>query len=463
MKFIQTIKHLNKVSTSLIFLLCILSFTSNANDFIEGVAKQGDKYEALSSSESSLQMALTGKHNELNSMLVNLVPDAKKTAGDYFILSNMLYANNHDLSFYLMKKAYDLKPTEVAIIYEMGIHNHRGGNHTQAIEFYQKSMASDFISDGHNGFALLADCYLRTGQYSKAVDAWLNSNPKYNRIKIEKAIHSIYAEQSPHTKRSDLFASIQTGKHYLLGNLIELDHSWKTDWWNPLVNEDYLEYDLEYAAIVLGDESTEYKEILLLNDILSKTVNTTQFLKRLEQLGIWGETKRLPKIPALTYYFIKKLTDLEMVGTDLILKAYESELIKKKIDGRIDDFEFKILSFLYSVEDLGDLEVLDLYAWKNRDSQVGAESYFYTQFSKKQVSIQELQLALSDFPNSVSLNFMNLELNTEEERESDIYAAIVAAEYPNLERELSSSKLRAFFRSLAKQIKHKSYTDTLDQ
>lgn len=201
----------------------------------------------------------------------------------------------------------------------------------------------------------------------------------------------------------------------------------------------------------------------MLNDILSKSINTTQFLKRLEQLGIWGEIKRLPKIPALTYYFIKKLTDLEMVGTDKLLLAYEVELINKKDLSKIDDYEFKILSFLYSIEDLGKLEDLDLYAWKNRNSQVGAESYFYTQFDKNKVSMQELQLSLRDFPNSVNLNALNLHLNTHEDKQSDIYASMVAAEFPNLKYELSSSKLRAFFRSLAKQIKHSSYTDTLNQ
>jgi len=463
MNYILPILYTHKKPTIFLMLFCAVSFTSNANNFIEGVQAQGDKYEALSESESSHQMVLMGNHDELNSMLVNLIPDAKKSAEDYFILSNMLYANDHDLSFDLMKKANELTPEEISVVYEMGMHHHRNKNYTKAIEFYLRAQATDFVTERHKSYALIADCYLRTGEYSKALDAWIKSDPKYNRIKIEKAIHNIYAEQSALAQRSKLHQLIIKGQHHIIGNLIELDHSWKTDWWNQTIKEDYLEYDIKYAAEVLGDESVEYKEILLLNDILSRTVNTTQFLNRLEQLGIWGESKRLPKIPTLTYYFIKKLTDLEMVGTDLLLQAYETELISKKDSLSIDDYEFKILSFLYSMEDSAKLEVLDLYAWKNRDSQVGAESYFYTQFSKKQVSMQELQLALSDFPNSVSLNLMNLELNTEEERESDIYAAIVAAEFPNLEHELSSMKLRAFFRSLAKQIKHKSYTDTLDQ
>jgi len=463
MNHILPVKHLPKILASWLVLLIILSFTTHANDFISNVGNQGTKYQALSESKSSHKMVLMGEHNKLNSMLIKLVPDDEKTAEDYFILSNMPYEYDHKLSFDLMQKAYDLAPDEIMVLYEMGMHHHRNKNYAKAIEFYSRAQTTDFISKGDKSYALIADCYLRTGEYSKALDAWIKSDPKYNRINIEKAIYNIYADENSLGQRSDLHASIKTGKKHLFGNLIELDYSWKTDWWNSSVKENYLEYDLQYAAKILGVESIEHKEILLLNDILSQSVSTTQFLERLEELGIWGESKRLPRIPALTYYFIKKLTDLDMVGTDKLLLAYEKELNIKKDLSNIDDYEFKVLSFLYSMEDLGKLEDLDLYAWKNRNSQVSAESYFFNQFDKDNVSMKELQLALRDFPDSVKLNMLNLHLNTHEDKQSDIYASIVAAEYPNLRNELSSSKLRAFFRSLAKQIKHSSYTDTINQ
>lgn len=252
MNHILPIKNLHKVLASLVFLLSIQSFTTHANDFIEGVAEQGAKYQALSESESADKMVLMGRHNELNLMLVNLVPDSKKTAEDYFILSNMLFANDHDLSFELMKKAYAMAPEEVPVIYEMGMHHHRSKNYAQAIEFYARAQATDFATEGHKSYALIADCYLRTGEYSKALDAWLKSDPKYNRINIEKAIYNVYAEESSLSQRSDIHASIKNGKHHLLGNLMELDYSWKTDWWNSSVKDDYLAYDIKYAAEILS-------------------------------------------------------------------------------------------------------------------------------------------------------------------------------------------------------------------
>jgi hypothetical protein len=443
---------------SLVLLLSILSFSTYADEFMSNVEEQSAKYQTLSESKSAHKMALMGEHNELNSMLINLVPDENKTAEDYFILSNMLYEYDHKLSFDLMQKAYDLAPDEIIVLYEMGMHHHRNKNYAKAIEFYSRAQTTDFISEGDKSYALIADCYLRTGQYSKALDSWIMSDPKYNRINIEKAIYNIYADENSLAQRSDLHASIKTGKHHLFGNLIELDHSWKTDWWNSSVKENYLEYDLKYAAKVLGVENIEYKEILLLNDILSKSVNTTQFLKRLEELGIWGESKRLPKISVLTYYMVKKMTDLELVESEVILEAYEKELLKKKNNKTIDYYEFKILSFLYAVLDEKKLAALDYYAWENRNSKVGAESYFYNQLLKHDVDINALQQALQYFPNSSVLNVIHLKINKVKENETAIYAAMVAAEYPNLKNELSSHKLRAFFKSLAKKINHKSYT-----
>jgi hypothetical protein len=137
--------------------------------------------------------------------------------------------------------------------------------------------------------------------------------------------------------------------------------------------------------------------------------------------------------------------------------------LQKKADKSIDDYEFKILSFLYASTDESKIQALDLYAWKQRQSQVSAENYFVTQFNKGNFEQTLFIQALKDFKDSVILNNILLTVNESEEAKTDIYAAIVAAEFPNLEYELSSDKLRAFFLSLAKQINHQSYTDTLTQ
>ncbi|MGJ8664037.1 MAG: tetratricopeptide repeat protein [Marinicella sp.] len=449
----------------MIIIILALVFSNQvwSNDFIDRVLAKSEVYQTYSTSEEAGQMALEGLQNQVDLNLIAQVPDADKTAEDYFMLANMLYANNHQLSFELMKKAYDLNPKEVSIIYEMGMHHHRAGNYEKAIEYYLEAMKTEFISIGHNGYALLADCYLRTSEYEKAMDAWINADPRDNRIKIEKAIYNIYGAESPMNERSTLITEIGSGELYKFGDLLELNHKWRIDWWNQKVQENYLAHDLKLAGELLADKPQLLEEVKLLNDILSHQVNTTQFLERLKDLKIWGGEARLPEVPALTYYMIKKMTDLDLISVDEIVQAYEQALLKKKAANTINDYEFRILSFLYASTDEEKIKDLDLFAWKNRHSKISAENYLLTQYYKDKLDLKELKQALKDFPNSVNLNALHLNVNESEDLETDIYAAMVAAEYPNLKVEQSSKKLRAFYRSLAKKINHKSYTDTLNK
>ena len=446
-----------------LFILCAISVPLSANVFIDDVMAKGEIYETYSRSEEAAHMALEGKQNEVDAKLIALVPDEDKTAEDFFLLANMLYENNHQLSFDLMQKAYKLNSEEVFIIYEMAMHHHRVGNYQEAINFYLQSMESDEIGKGHKGYALLADCYLRTGEYEKALDAWIYANPYGNRHKIEKAIYHIYGDESSVNKRSTLISQIRSGELIKIGDLIVLDHNWFSDWWNKSVQEEYLVHDLKLIEQVLKGQPRLLSEAILLNDILAHKVNTEQFLKKLEELKIWGSEKRLPDIPALTYYMVKKMTDLELVTVDEIVIAYEAELLNKKNNQTIDDSEFKILSFLYASTDEEKIKDLDYFAWKKRNSQVSAENYFVNLYSNDNLEVTELNQALDDFPNSVILNNLHLRMNQSEQAETDIYAAMVAAEYPNIKVVQTSEKLRAFYRSLAKKIKHKSYTETLKQ
>lgn len=434
---------------------------AEGNDFIGRVMAKSDVYMNYSKSQDALDMALQGMQNQVDLNLVAQVPDAQKTSEDYFMLANMLYQNNHQLSFELMQKAHDLNPNEVAIIYEMGMHNHRAGHHQKAIEFYLQAMETEFIREGHSGYALLADCYLRTGKYEKAMDAWISADPGENHTKIEQAAFHIYGDESPMKERSSLVTEIKSGQFKKIGNLLELDHNWQTDWWNHWVQDIYVAQDLKFADEILKGHPVILSEIKLLNDILAHQVNTTQFFERLEKMGIWGTQNRLPEVPALTYYMIKKMTDLDLVKVGELLNVYEGVLLAKKEQQSIDDYEFRILSFLYASTDAEKIKALDFYAWQHRNSQVSAENYFVNLYNEDKLDLTELKQALADFPNSVVLQNIRLRVNQSEATETEIYAAMVAAEFPNIKAEQSSRKLRAFFRSLAKKINHKSYTDTL--
>lgn len=103
-----------------------------------------------------------------------------------------------------------------------------------------------------------------------------------------------------------------------------------------------------------------------------------------------------------------------------------------------DDFDFVVIFTDFPVES-------------------GEAAAFYGAL-KNDVDIKALQRALQDFPDSTVLNVIHLKINKVEENETDIYAVMVAAEFRNLKNELSSHRLRAFFKSLAKKINHKSYT-----
>jgi hypothetical protein len=455
--------HQISMKLAMLFLLLIYQPISFANNFIEEVTEKGLKYQLLSESPESLKLNLEGKKNLVDKHLITLVADNKKTAVDYFLLSNMLYESNHELSFKLMKRAYKKNPEEIYINYEMALHHHRNKNYKKAIKFYNTFQKSQFASEHHASYALLADCLLRTGKYSEAIDAWLKSDPELNSRAIEQAIYTIYGEQSPNNKRSDLYEKINKGEKHLIGELIYLDYNWQIDWWNVVTKKDFLSYDLNYAKSVLREESQYYKETLLLEGLLGEKLNSEKLLKRLEELKIWGPSKNLPKIPKLTYYFIKRVTDIDLLKTKELLQAYEEPLLDKLNQKVISKDELKILSFLYSQEDLKKLHKLDLFAWKKLNSQVAAESFLFTKFNNKEGINKDIKRALKDFPNSEIINLLNIKISEGKKGESARHAIAVAAEFANIKYQLNLQKLNQYFYSLAKTINHRLYTNNNKQ
>ena len=453
-------KHLedNKemVKKHLFFILYLLVFSIEvyANDFIDSVLVKSNAYEGFEQKDLVVKLELEGKKNQIDKKLIALVSDKFKTAEDYFILSNKLYNSNHQLSFDLMLKAYALMPDEIYINFELALHYHRDKKYNQAIKYYQIFHSSQLASEHHSSYAMIADCYLRIGEYKKAIDSWMKADPKNNARSIEKAIYNIYGEERPLNKRADIYERINKGENHLYGDLILLDHNWKIDWWNTRANETYLAYDLNHAKLKLGEHSTLYQELMLLNEILLKSINTSKLLKKLMDMKIWGKKSNLPKLSVLTYFFIKRLTDLKLVETKTLLHTYEKALLAKLKTNQISEHEFKILSFLYWSENSDKLERHDLFGWKERDSQVSAESYIEARYKKKIDVKNDLKQALVDFPNSTHLNTLNVTIN-KGSNETQHFAALVAAQFPNLKYESNIRSLYEYFFSLEKMINHK--------
>lgn len=455
----MTNHYIFRFETLAFFVLLCISSVINANEFIEKVLQKSPGYEAISSGESAKQLMLEGKVHVINEQLLKLVPDKEKTAADYFMLGNMFYENDRKLSLELMIKAEHLAPDEVMIKFELALQYHRLRNHQKALEYYQEYLVSGDSSINNSTHALIADCYLHTGEYDLAVDSWLKSyNNRWAESGIYKAFISIFGQESPISKRSQLIQQIKKGQFEVYGDLIELDHNWLGNG----AKEDYLIYDIKQAKQLLSNKQQLYQEVLLLNAILDNSINAEKLLDRLDALKIWGTSERLPQLPALTYHMVKRLTDIELVDTKTLMNAFEKTLLKKLNAGVISDHEFKILSYFYSVEDHQKLKNHDFHGWKQRNSQVSAESYIDQKYKGGEDITADLSAAIVDFPTSNLLNTYQLIIHENSETEDDYYASMVAAVIADVNNHFSSHhsirKINSFFKSLGKKINHPHFS-----
>jgi len=445
-----------------ISLLLIFPVVSNAFEITEYFPDFPEKskiYQDISLKGKKEDFGNTGRIEELNQLLLSAVKPENKTASDYFILGNMLFGGYLDQSIEFMKIAEKLSKNNPLIMYERAIQEHRNNNCEGAVGYYDRFFETSFGKNHAIARARSTECYLKTKRYSDAIDSWILADHGSNHISIEKAIFSMYEGEPYYSRRLKLLNKIiKDNETNLFPELISLDLEWRIDWWNIEVNQQYLDLDLALAKKMLVD--TEYEKLKVLTHLVKKDLTKDEVVKLLDETELWNKTSQLPKSDIFMYHLVFYLSKQGLVTPTELLNRFEDELRQRVFSESKRTKNLDILAYIYSETDQAKLKEIDLLGWKKYGVSNYALSLFMSETdAKKKLNILD-QIAL-DFPYEPQIAEAKFAFNKNKSIETDLMANMVVGEFLNVKNVYNSYKLKDYIYSLAKQINHKVYSDTL--
>jgi hypothetical protein len=438
-------------------LIVLLSFAIqssvyafDADEFYATAAKTGQKYQALTASDEMRRLDVEGRVSESNQRLRRLVPDQDKTFYDYFILGNMLFETDWQSSYEYMKRAEALEPDNPLLLLERGIHEHRAQNYLQATAYYERFHSSQTGKNHAVSWAYLTHTYLMTGQVNAALEAWGSAQFGRNHTAIEKGMYTIFANSQQQRDRQRLVAEINAGHSNKLCDLWRLDSNWEIDWWNKKAKDRYLEFDLQLAQQVIKRGSIDAEYFAFCSE--SADLSDAEYLAELKKLGILEGKRRLPESPALVYAIVQTLIANNLMSTTEFLSTFESQLLDFANRNPRDRQYFDVLAFLYAdTENFELLRVVDMHGWRKLNIENFAASYIADLDPKSASYATLLDEALTDFPNSVTLNQFRLE-DSAGSSETAV-ARFVAAQFANVKNNWSGpSRLNDYMLSLKHEL-----------
>ena len=440
----------NKFGWMVLVGIALISPTINAFDILEHFPdfyERSSIYQSISAKGMKEGYGNAGRIDELNELLINAVDEKDKIATDYFILGNMLFGGYLNQSIEYMKKAEQLSPDNPAILYERAIQEHTNNNCVVAVSYYDQFFELNNWDSNAVPHARASECYLKVGRYSDAVDAWIAADHGSNHISIEKAIFSMYEGEPYFSRRLKLLNQIiKENKTGLFPELINMDLHWRIDWWNIDVNEKHLKSDLALAKKMLNDD--EYQRLVVMTHLVKKDKTKEEMLQLLKSTNLWSDSSTLPKSDVLMYRVIFYLSNEGLVETKELLSRFENELKERVFNESKHTKNLDILAFIYSETDKEKLKEIDLLGWKNYQLPNYALSYLLAENDEDEFE-SLLSEAAYDFPYEPQIALMRLQTNKDPSKETELMANMVIGEY------------KAYMYSLAKQINHTVYQDSL--
>jgi len=437
----------------LIGLLCFPAFClGGSRDFEAEVQAAMPKYEAAA--ERQLDLFLAGRMDEAFGLLTDLVPDEKKGPADYFILGNMLYSLDPGLSREFHRRAYEAKPKVVPVMLEHALQLHRHGQYVEAAKLYRKVVKKEKSLDHYH--ALASDCLFRTGDVKSAIGLWKASGFMFGHTDIDFAIHSIYGETDPWVRRADLLHRLESDPA-AAAELILLDLSWDTDWWNTATNHDALNHDMALLEKKLGADSWRFTDLeTLVYLATSEGLSDNMAGRKLKANGLILDGGRLLQDSAVTAALISRIMKRKLTTHAELYQAFGEDLEKRARSEAGDLEALNILAALVIDADSEKLEAIDRYGWERYGDERFACSLLRGKGDGLQLKDPDLQKALKQFPEGPDLHFMALGCAAREEAPTrELLVALIKAEFSGLESELGrfSQRLSLYIATLDQVIR----------
>ncbi len=370
-----------------------VSFQDQVNDI-------ATRYSARARDPDATKVTLEGHISQANQMLLQLVPDDRKTAADWFVIGNMLYRADIAASDRAMKKAEALLPDEPAILLERAMAEQRAHHFAAAIGYYDRFHATDMGRDQLASWAYETQCHLVQGDVDKALAAWTHSGFARHHISIETAMYEVFSTQNGDVEREALVAAAQAHRPDAACELMELDSHWEVDWWNQRKRPDYVAQDGALARALLARDAPALAELELCHDAASLADDV--FVQHLVVARAWGPGSALPRSPRLAYMAVRALVNTRAATPTEVLDAWQGPLAARLAAAPDDLVTLDLLAYLYvQVKDQSHLKDIDHQGWKRLHQAKYASSWLIGREMAGELSDADIADAFAEFPESM--------------------------------------------------------------
>jgi len=389
----------------LLIILILISFSCHSQTLVSNRDK-------IETAKKELTAAMTNFSNcivaaDLDNCMLDLIKNADNEYKKY-VIGGLLYNIDKDKSFQLHKEAYLSKPDELAFHLEYAIELHRKGEFEEAAKLYEKY--SKEKSEDFRINVWLADCYINTGDIHKSIANWTKSDHAKHHTSIDYAINTIYGDTDQIKTRNNYRKEIEKGNKTLFYSLIFLDMNWKLDWWNTILNKDFLKEDGQLLKSKVEKDTIDYN-----------TIQTYIKIKNLSKSNNSGDSIKSLLINNKMILGSNPLPTNGQIASDLLRICFMNQLISEK-----EFYDIRGQELLKLAEATKDRELLNIYAylqatvngkvdasidklgWTEFKDERFAISYFIGKGDKNRFNDKELAQALRDFPNSSKLYWVKV-------------------------------------------------------
>jgi tetratricopeptide (TPR) repeat protein len=406
--------------------------------------------------QKASSLAARGEVEAGNRQLLALTEEDKSPAMA-FVIANLLYKMDPQVSYDLHRKVYETQPEEPNVNLEWAMEHHRRGEYAEAIPLYQKFIAS---RPGSQYSALLAECLLREGKLKEAVAAWGAAGHPRQHTDIDFAICEIHGEIAALRRRADLLQRLGKGEGQVAEKLIDLDLHMDRDWWNSGPSQRGLEQDLPLIEKALGSNSERYKVIRCWVNIAKVTdPQPADITTELKRNGLIVAGGKLPGESLVAARLIAIVQDNKIETDGQLFERFGKELLARAKSAAGDAEALNILCALSMGGQTADrLAEYDRYGYERYGEFrfLGSLLAYLGTKGKLTADSPELKAALEKFSDNSLVHQMAIRCAGEEKVTKEMLVAAIKAEYHKLSTGMGgypdSYTLKAYFALLNQEL-----------
>lgn len=371
-----------------------------------------------------------GRQPEANAQILATFPEPR-TPEQQLVLGNVLFRQDMVASYRLHKEAAARLPNSDEAQFEWALEQHRAREWQGAAQSYQQFLSRQ--PDYAGAHALLAECWLRLGETSKACQSWGASDKAGSGtlVAFESMVCEVHSGPLPDGPRAALIARIQKGDLGAAAELITLDSAWQTDWWNSDLREDNLDADMQLIRAQNFPPSRDLDAVLCAGDAARAKTQTRVRECLLQHRFLVDTDASLPDRGDLLEVMLNSALQ-SGVWTTATARATLGEKILAKAAAGKDAACFNAAAHLY-LDQPDRLAAIDLQGWDQTGDARFAASRIAGLMSRGLLAPDhpELARALKEFPDNAVIQGVALQLQptTPNQARSTRLTAAILAEY----------------------------------